>query len=414
MLLLKPLKPNPFFRKTLDVGFLFFAIIIVVIFCSQTAVAQSGMLTVDGNSVGGVKVSSGLALLYPSYKGGYTSGDFTVSDKTSLLSALSKAKSGQVVFVKGNATIDLSTEKNVIIPDGVILASDRGRNKSKGALLFTDSYDKSPLFSPNSNATITGLRIKGPDQEIRDKPYGLPVSDGIQCNGVKNVKITNNEIYGWSHSAIFVRNSAVAFIDHNYIHHNRRIGLGYGVSLDKGSALIRGNIFDYNRHAVAGTGVAGTGYRASYNLVLPNSIPLEQVFDMHGGSDRKDGTNLAGDSVNIDNNTIYLRDTSASPAIVIRGAPALGGTIANNQIIRILPTAANAGSAVSDVSARASSSVNALSKALPVSDSRIKAVGQRNLILNESSSISRDGYIRQYYVPFNMSVSGNKISSKKQ
>ena len=79
----------------------------------------------------------------------------------------------------------------------------------------------------------------------------------------------------------------------NFIHHNTREGLGYGVSVGgDGFAEIVGNTFLMNRHAIAADGTALSGYRARNNLVLSNvpsykTLRLEQAdFDMHGSDDR--------------------------------------------------------------------------------------------------------------------------------
>ena len=40
-----------------------------------------------------------------------------------------------------------------------------------------------------------------------------------------------------------------------------------------GTALIEANIFDYYRHAIAGSGLPGTGYEARYNFVGPRHQP---------------------------------------------------------------------------------------------------------------------------------------------
>ena len=84
-----------------------------------------------------------------------------------------------------------------------------------------------------------------------------------------------------------------AYIHHNNIHHCQRSGLGYGVALDEADAIIEANLFDWCRHAIAGTGSPGTSYEARYNIHLENAS--SHCFDMHGGGDRGDGTNIAGD-----------------------------------------------------------------------------------------------------------------------
>lgn len=104
-------------------------------------------------------------------------------------------------------------------------------------------------------------------------------------------------------------------IHHNFIHHCQYNGLGYGVTVDQASALIEYNLFDWNRHSLAGTGRPGSGYIARHNVEL--GVSLSHCFDMHGGRDRKDGTDVAGTSIEIYNNTFRAPETP----VVIRGVP---------------------------------------------------------------------------------------------
>jgi hypothetical protein len=79
--------------------------------------------------------------------------------------------------------------------------------------------------------------------------------------------------------------------------------------------LIEYNLFNWNRHSIAGTGRPGNSYVARHNVEL--GVSLSHCFDMHGGRDRKDGTNIAGTSISIYNNTFRTRQTP----VVIRGVP---------------------------------------------------------------------------------------------
>ena len=65
------------------------------------------------------------------------------------------------------------------------------------------------------------------------------------------------------------RDPTLVRVERNYMHHNAREGGGYGV--DGRRRRLRhhqGNVFDYNRHAVASDGRAHTGYVARFNYVL--------------------------------------------------------------------------------------------------------------------------------------------------
>jgi len=73
-------------------------------------------------------------------------------------------------------------------------------------------------------------------------------------------------------------------VSRNFVHHNTRDNAGYGVAV--GRALIEGNTFLMNRHAITASGEPHNEYRAANNLVLSNvpqyGLTHNQDFDMHG------------------------------------------------------------------------------------------------------------------------------------
>lgn len=311
--------------------------------------------TIDGEYIGGIKV--GTTTLEPFFSNPVNSGDIIVKNKAELLKALKDVKRGQTIFIDGDARIDLTGENKITIPHGITLASNRGYNGSKGGLIFTDLHGVSPLFRANGNGvTITGLRLSGPDTAVyynitdqtksispidlqalknnkddyQVKKDALPRSTGIAVEG-SNVEIYNCELYGWTNAAIQVSPSASnTIVRHNYIHHNQHFGLGYGVLLYKSTALIKANLFDYNNHSVTGSGHSGTGFEVVNNIFKENHIRAWAI-DMHGGVDRNDGTDLAGDSFIVQNNDFYLH--FGRPGINIRGVPARESRISNNKFV---------------------------------------------------------------------------------
>ena len=80
-------------------------------------------------------------------------------------------------------------------------------------------------------------------------------------------------------------------------------------------SLIERNLFNYNRHSLAGTGRPGSGYNASHNVEI--GVSLSHMFDMHGGRNRKDGTDIAGTWMKISNNTFRSRQK----ALMVSGLP---------------------------------------------------------------------------------------------
>ena len=264
-----------------------------------------------------------------------TGSSYTVEDLESLVDALSKAQAGEVVFIPGNAEIDLTSliyiEQLVLeVPAGVTLASDRGHNGSVGGLLTSDALQTPVMIhAMGPDVRITGLRIRGPNTKRyldhhrrafaaggdgHSYYYKFPTQDGIRME-YPGLEVDNCEISGWGHAGIAVRKGDGHHIHHNYIHHCQYQGLGYGVSHDAASSLIEYNLFDWNRHSIAGTGRPGCSYVARHNVEL--GVSLSHCFDMHGGRDRNDGTDIAGTRIEIYNNTFRAPQTP----VRIRGVP---------------------------------------------------------------------------------------------
>jgi len=119
-------------------------------------------------------------------------GDYEVKTLDELVSALGKAKAGQVVYIDDRAEIDLTGSQKIVIPAGVTVASGRGKGDSQGALLHSSYLATSPLFSVGGEGVrVTGLRLRGPDQQRRTEQmrklhkegryYSIPYSDAIIC-----------------------------------------------------------------------------------------------------------------------------------------------------------------------------------------------------------------------------------------
>ena len=288
------------------------------------------------------------------YRATVTGGQYRVSNLNQLVGALKQAHSGETVFVEGETEIDCTgpvcAEKLVLeIPGGVTLAGNRGVSGSPGALIYSDELATSPLFRVlGPNVRVTGLRIRGPDPKQRldwsvhcaevknakgDLYYKLPVAIGIVTEQA-GLEVDNCELSGWSDSAIYLMAGDRHHIHHSYIHHNQRDGLGYGVCLGYGKkteALIEQNLFNYNRHSIAATGAPGNSFEACHNVELGEA--LGHCFDMHGGEDRKDGTDIAGTWLKIHHNTFRARIR----AIWIRGVPQEGAEIYQNWFLYCRP-----------------------------------------------------------------------------
>ena len=181
---------------------------------------------------------------------------------------------------------------------------------------------------------------------------------GILVHSRINVEIDNNEIFGWRGGAVRVQdnvgrichvpdltcpvsNAATVRIHHNYIHHNQHDGgEGYGVDMMHGAyALIEKNVFDYNRHAIAGGAQPGTGYLAYRNLVLENGGfhgrygPVDHYthqFDMHGSDTCGLGDQNCGDAgefMDIAFNSFFY---TKGHAFKLRGKPSIVARVRSN------------------------------------------------------------------------------------
>ena len=289
----------------------------------------------------------------------FTKGDFQARTVEELAAALKKARAGQTVFVPGDAELDCTDlifveNFHIEIPAGVTLAGDRGYRGSAGALIYSDNYATKPLVRIlGPGVRITGLRLRGPDPKRHlehhkrsfetdrkdgKKPheyyYLLPMSVGIQTE-FGSLEVDNCELSGWSVSAVSLAAGENHHIHHSYIHHNQLNGLGYGIShgnIGTISSLIECNLFDFNRHSIAGTGAPGNRYEARDNVELGES--LNHNFDMHGGRDRQDGTDIAGDRILIHHNTFL---GTGVRAVVIRGVPREEARIDHNWFARPQP-----------------------------------------------------------------------------
>ncbi|HUT91561.1 MAG TPA: hypothetical protein VMY37_18830 [Thermoguttaceae bacterium] len=263
-----------------------------------------------------------------------TEGELVATNLDELLEALGKAKPGQTVFIPGETEIDCTARVYIEglvleVPGGVTLAGNRGQDGSQGALISSDALKTPGLIRiAGPDARITGLRIRGPnakrylDHHQRSFAegrghgyyYKFPASDGITTEHPA-LEVDNCDVSAFGHAGIRLRRGDGHHVHHNFIHHCQYAGLGYGVSHDVASSLIERNLFDFNRHSIAGTGRPGCAYEARHNVELGTS--LSHCFDMHGGRDRDDGTDVAGTTILVHHNTFRAPTTP----IVIRGVP---------------------------------------------------------------------------------------------
>ncbi len=258
---------------------------------------------------------------------------------------------GAVGEQNGRGLIRMEAESGVLSP---LMETARDPAASGGAYVSVpdspdgDEYPVSPggkifLGSTTSNrpvglvaggehVRITGIRLEGPDTGTGEVDHpGLGI-----YSAYRNLEVDNCEIWGWSGAAIGIAGTGGADmktggdIHHNYIHHCQMSGLGYGVVVSGGAlSLIEANYFDYCRHAIAGSGVAGDGYEARYNICGPNfTAGSSHNFDMHGTASGS-GT-IAGDTIRIHHNTFMATGPLNAFPVAIRGVPRDGAYIDHN------------------------------------------------------------------------------------
>lgn len=265
-----------------------------------------------------------------------TTGEYIVDSFEGLADALQKVKSGETIWIKDETEIDMTADIYIHdfffeIPAGVTIAGNRGYKGSQGPILTSDAL-KTPFMLKVAGAgvRITGLRLRGPNSKRYMRHHGrafgseklgptyyykFPTSNGIKCD-FDNLEVDNCEISAFGAAGISLSAGTNHHVHHNYIHHCQYHGLGYGISHNRSSSVIEYNLFNYNRHSIAGTGAAVSEYIARHNVEV--GVSSSHCFDMHGGRDRKDNTNIAGKKIEIYNNTFFVPDQLG---LLVRGEP---------------------------------------------------------------------------------------------
>jgi hypothetical protein len=241
------------------------------------------------------------------------------------------------VIVTKNKFLNMTGRAEIPIHAGVTLMGERGELGSRPSL-FADNKCLDPKVTKldplvcaeyslfvitENNISVTGLHLRGPAKGSRDsnQPYinGIRITADPNTKQGRGIYIAESEFDEWSGSGVnTISNNRARIptqylaewtpltkddaglirIERNYFHHNARDNGGYGVTVDSGAfATVMGNVFDFNRHAVASNGFAKTGYIARFNYVLEGGFKQDsfynQHFDVHGTND----TN--GDDVSI-------------------------------------------------------------------------------------------------------------------
>ncbi|WP_395488909.1 hypothetical protein ACG1VR_12320 [Cedecea davisae] len=242
------------------------------------------------------------------------------------------ARGEKYIYIPGNVTIDVPNQGSALnIRSGTTIFSDRGLNGSQGGRLRVayngETDNKYAVIIADSDTRMSGLRYEGPYKGTTTRNTTI----GIQSRpGSKNIEIDNTELWGWPWAAVSAKQSKSVRVHHSFIHDNIRTERGYGVVTQNGdtSAEVACNIFDANRHAIAGEGKAGESYNAHHNLVLNGGgRGAYHQFDMHASAG-----GIAGEFIGIRENWFdYGRyGTSNRSSVLVRGQATSGPIIVEN------------------------------------------------------------------------------------
>jgi hypothetical protein len=281
-----------------------------------------------------------------------------------LIGALTNSTNDEQTIELCDVDLDLTGHSGLVIgAKRSLIASPacaRGARSLGPRIFVTDHRSGAPLFDiQGDNVRVSGFRLEGPTRDIgsgnENTERGIVISPPPDTQPIHSIEISNMEISRWSGAGVHVKdnvqlaergrlfntNPTAVYIKNNYFHHNRHDNSwGYGVDVADGAyALIEQNVFDENRHAIAGKSrnddaLDYSGYTIRDNLILPGGGLHCRVFDlfcshthqidMHGDQNRwYSGSNwncgTAGETMLIERNTILYNN---GLAIKIRGNPA--------------------------------------------------------------------------------------------
>jgi hypothetical protein len=231
--------------------------------------------------------------------------DITQPDQNGLF-AQAIATEHALVRIAGTLDLDLSYMSFLYVAPGVDILGDRTAVRA-GPRLFTTTFPLRLLqigtpYAPSDHVHISGIRLDGGESDDPFSAVGQLPEFGITVFSSQDVELDHNEIARWREAAVSVHddnddpafvsrinrdNADTVWVHDNYIHHNQHpssnvcgggaVGdggghaAGYGVEAADGAYVtIERNVFDWNRHSIAGDGKSGTGYIARDNLILPH------------------------------------------------------------------------------------------------------------------------------------------------
>lgn len=257
--------------------------------------------------------------------------DFVVATKADLLDALDSASSGNLIYLEGDADVDLTDTNNLTVPGGVTLASNRGADGSPGGRLRTNSVSRPLLQTGGDGVRLIGLRLRGQQPDGYFDPNSQNVY-GHDSEGFRSLhagtEVRNCEVSHFTYSGIVTRGSN-ELVRRCHIHNNCMRGLGYGITVLSQTAKIRYNFFNYNRHSVACAGARNQSYVCENNIQGPDTV--SHSFDVHSPG---------GGEFHFRNNQILATRTihgTPTEGIFVRGRPQRRSTVSNNAFAHPTP-----------------------------------------------------------------------------
>jgi hypothetical protein len=213
-----------------------------------------------------------------------------------LLGALGSPNEHQVVELC-NVDLDFTGITGITVGSNRSLiaspACARGPRSYGPRIFVTDKRGDSPLFVIRGDSVrFSGFRLEGPTRGSAQgavKEKGILIFPFGEAGPIHNIEISNMEIFHWSGVGVQVRdntesaergrlfntNPGAVRVRGSFFHHNRHgAGHGYGIASTAGAYVtIEQNVFDENRHAIAGGSVKHSrdysGYTVRDNLILP-------------------------------------------------------------------------------------------------------------------------------------------------
>ena len=258
---------------------------------------------------------------------------------------------------------DIEEDTILITKPNTIIAGLRGQSANNPSKMEQKVYGPNRdgmirVHESAENLRITGIELIGfwkSFDEVYNEPLEFQqlITSGIVIANVKEAEIDNCYISQWCgsgisiggnnagqnikvHHNVFVKNNSPQWPRNSS---NEIVGSnGYGVSVGGSNtmATIAFNLFENNKHAIAGGSSGGESYTAMFNAVRHDIQDYRHAFDVHGCMDINDRNdclwpnwNYSGDEITIENNFFEKAD-NGQWAIGIRGVPFTAGYVRNN------------------------------------------------------------------------------------